>query len=755
MNDQVMSEDEKLERFENLLSGDRNDPETQYQLALCYLNGEGVEANSKRAVMWLERAEKSGHTGAIKLLKSMRPQEAQEIDEENLPDFCVKAESGDLDTQFRVARYFLIHRTPGAEGDIERYLTNASGGGHPEACVTLARLRLGEHRDEEAISLLQSAVASGHPDAYEELGLCYANGRGVSPDQAEAERLLAQSATLGGGEHMLSLAIRYANGDLVGRSVAKALSWLKQAEDQGVENARQRYNAAIQQTQIRRDQLAVEQDRELAQRKADFAAVHQRELDQQRAAELAAAQQRELDQQRAAELAAAQQRELEQQRIAQQAAEAAVAAAAQEARRQDEERKAAEKERRRQENERRRQENERKRAEKARQGQGAQQLPPTQMLDPKAAEQQKQEEEWRKKNEQYRREEAQRRSQAEQQNSGAKKSNKNTMIALIVGACVVILVLILALPKLVGEPDSGSGSSSGSSMSGAASTSQNDVSSQSDAGSSSVNSSGSETASNLTSVDPFQSLQITVTGYSPFGRVIVENVSQDPFLSTLTFTASPTENIKNGDTLTVNVDQSAQEAADNGYEFSLTSRTYNVTGMEAYAASYEEIDATSSDAMQKKAEELVNAQFDTLTGDQLISDLGITSDTPGSVTMEHGTATLAGSYLMNLKNSSTEEAGNIYALVYSVPLTLVQAGNEVYNDNGYFMVSFKNLIVPASGGTSVDVDKAVLEKGRKSTDEVFQSYIDPLKELYTVNARDTEGNTTSGTTNDSTPEAET
>ena len=108
-----------VDRFEELLESDQNDPEIQYQIGLCYQRGEGVEQNGVEAEKWLRRAEAGGHQGAAALLASCdSPQESLtgEITQDTLPDWCLQAEQGDMEAQYKVGCYFLQMPTPRRKG---------------------------------------------------------------------------------------------------------------------------------------------------------------------------------------------------------------------------------------------------------------------------------------------------------------------------------------------------------------------------------------------------------------------------------------------------------------------------------------------------------------------------------------------------------------------------------------------------------------------------------------------------------------
>ena len=267
--------------FLDLMESDQNDPNVQYALGRCYLYGDGVEQNGQEADKWLRRAAEQGHQEAAALLASAQEEtpETVPLTEETLPDWCLRAEEGDMDAQFQTAEYFLQHYPDTEQADIERYLTMAAEQGHPGACLLLAKQKL-EKQPKEAVELLRNAADCGLWEAASLLGECCSQGRGVEKDAQEAERRFIQAAKLGGGEQMLNLAVRYAVGNGVAPSQGKALSWVKKAQDSGLADARSRFDgrcAEEQERQKQREEEARRQAEAEAQRQAEEKARQQAE----------------------------------------------------------------------------------------------------------------------------------------------------------------------------------------------------------------------------------------------------------------------------------------------------------------------------------------------------------------------------------------------------------------------------------------------------------------------------------------------
>lgn len=227
----------------DLWESDQSDPEVQFALGQCYLRGAGVEQSGAEAEKWLRRAAEQGHEEAAALLRSVveKPQPSREaLTLDTLPDWCEAAEKGEAQAQYEIAAYFLNHPDPAWDSDVERYLSMAVEQEHPQACLLRGEMLL-PGQPEQAVKLLRSAAKGGELRAMVLLGECYAQGKGVEQDLAQAEAWFVAAARRGSGEDMLKLALRYRTGDGVPRSQGRGLSWLRRAQRAGVDDAEARY----------------------------------------------------------------------------------------------------------------------------------------------------------------------------------------------------------------------------------------------------------------------------------------------------------------------------------------------------------------------------------------------------------------------------------------------------------------------------------------------------------------------------------
>ncbi len=254
------------ERFQLLMAADDEDPEVQYQLGLCYLNGIGTPQDGQRAQDYFQRAAEQGHEAAQKLLGEESTPVTSGTnpapDAANLPELCRAAEDGDAEAQYQAACWFAQSDMPGSSTEADWYLNMAAEQGHGQACLLLGKRALQNDASEQAIELLQNAADCGLGEAMMLLGECYASGNGVDHDTQKAEEFLTQGVTAIGGTAFLDLAMRYATGDGVPVMLGKAMSLVQSAKDSGISDAQQQYDYRYAEYQKQQEELAAQREQE-------------------------------------------------------------------------------------------------------------------------------------------------------------------------------------------------------------------------------------------------------------------------------------------------------------------------------------------------------------------------------------------------------------------------------------------------------------------------------------------------------------
>ena len=176
----------------------------QFNLALMYNAGEGVDRNDERASHWYKQAALHGHTGA----------------------------------QHNLA--FRYEQGKGVAKDVQaalRWFEEAAVQGHAGAQYSLA-LRYddgdGVAQDvERAVYWYSKAAAQGHAWAQNNLGIAYDNGAGIALDHEQAAHWYERSADQGNASAQYNLARLYDRGEGVAEDREKAAYWYEQAAQGG------------------------------------------------------------------------------------------------------------------------------------------------------------------------------------------------------------------------------------------------------------------------------------------------------------------------------------------------------------------------------------------------------------------------------------------------------------------------------------------------------------------------------------------
>lgn len=266
-------DENREERFYDLLEADENDAEAQYQIGLCYLNGDGTDKDTQKAETYFRRASELGHAAAAEMLGKGSEDEGQpRLSGMNIADLCLMAEEGNKDAQYEAAKYFLEHDN---KTEAQRYMNMAAQQGHALACYELAKTMLpiplhdGCGQDGEqltyqrAVSMLKNAVDCSCAPAAELLAECYAYGIGMDPDLKQATKYFETAVQFAApeekAEKMFQMAVRCLKGDHVAKSVGKAFSWLRKAELAGMTDARAKFDEEYAQYQQEEDRRAAQE----------------------------------------------------------------------------------------------------------------------------------------------------------------------------------------------------------------------------------------------------------------------------------------------------------------------------------------------------------------------------------------------------------------------------------------------------------------------------------------------------------------
>ncbi len=211
-----------------------DDPCAMMELAMAYLNGDGMVQDFEKAAMWMEKLARTGDSEA----------------QFNMGLFCAKgcgvprdfqqaamwmnraAENGDPDARVPATMYEKTAEM------LERART-----GEAEAQAALAKFytSLGGSLDQfgpgddyrEAFFWAKKAAEQENPEGIWALALCYEHGRGVEADKEAAVEWYRKGAQLGHAPSQHSLGCYYMRGDVVAQDMEQGFTLFLQSAEQG------------------------------------------------------------------------------------------------------------------------------------------------------------------------------------------------------------------------------------------------------------------------------------------------------------------------------------------------------------------------------------------------------------------------------------------------------------------------------------------------------------------------------------------
>ncbi|MBM7562709.1 tetratricopeptide repeat protein [Fusibacter tunisiensis] len=194
----------KTDLMDSIETEEPMDALAQFDLGLCYENGDGVAQDYEEAVKWYKKAAEQGH----------------------------------VEAQFNLG---LCHENgDGVNQDYEEaanWYRKAAEQGHSDAQNNLGALFVsgdGVAQDyEEAVKWYNKAAEQGHDIAQNNLGLCYALGDGVSQNYSKALRWFIKSVKKENADAQNNIGIACENGFGVVQDYTEAVKWYRKAAEQG------------------------------------------------------------------------------------------------------------------------------------------------------------------------------------------------------------------------------------------------------------------------------------------------------------------------------------------------------------------------------------------------------------------------------------------------------------------------------------------------------------------------------------------
>jgi TPR repeat protein len=208
------------------------------RLGTAYLRGTGVPRDLDAARHWLSEAAESGSSAAmLYLAQSHRAAFSDQADPALARRWLERAaEAGEADAIAYLG--FMAEAGEGMDADVTEargYFERAARAGSALARAKLAHMYLagngGEADAERALALFRQAAEQGHPSGFMGLAYLYDSGTGVARDRERALVWYERAATAGAVEAQIRLAYEgLRQGDLAGQQQAR--DWFARAAAQ-------------------------------------------------------------------------------------------------------------------------------------------------------------------------------------------------------------------------------------------------------------------------------------------------------------------------------------------------------------------------------------------------------------------------------------------------------------------------------------------------------------------------------------------
>jgi TPR repeat protein len=200
-------------------------PPAQFDLGLCYANGQGVAKDDVEAVKWYRKAAEQNYGAA----------------QYNLGVHYANAQ-GEAQDDVEAVKWY----RKAAEQNVLRAQGNLG------LCYANGQ---GVVKDEtEAVKWWRKAAEQNDAWAQNNLGVCYGKGRGVAKDAVEAVKWYRKAAEQNHASAQNNLGVCYANGQGVAKDYVEGYKWILLAAGQGDDDARK--SVAIVEYRMTQEQIA-------------------------------------------------------------------------------------------------------------------------------------------------------------------------------------------------------------------------------------------------------------------------------------------------------------------------------------------------------------------------------------------------------------------------------------------------------------------------------------------------------------------
>ncbi len=248
---------------------------------------------------------------------------------------------------------------------------------------------------------------------------------------------------------------------------------------------------------------------------------------------------------------------------------------------------------------------------------------------------------------------------------------------------------------------------------------------------------------NVETVDVFDGIDVSFTGISPLGKADVNTEGQfssNGYGLPYQWMVIPSENLANGDTVTVSFNVTDMESFVNQYGAvpEYMEKEFAVTGLDSYIIDIATLSDENISALKKEAEDQIDSYCS--KNSDVIAGM-LTGNYGGSIiSYEYNDPILENVYFYVEKNNSDYIKGNLSYVPVFIYSTNISAETKLgfIRDNGsedfYFAITFNNLILENNDNLVGITDNSI--KYYTSYDKTYTEWITSNKDNYNITIYD-------------------
>lgn len=237
----------------------------------------------------------------------------------------------------------------------------------------------------------------------------------------------------------------------------------------------------------------------------------------------------------------------------------------------------------------------------------------------------------------------------------------------------------------------------------------------------------------LSKIDAFADVNVHFSGSAPFGTASVENNSGSDFLQQVSFQLDKTENLSNGDTVTVTAVYDDYLTETYGCIPESDTKTYTVEGLDSYMTSFDGLPDGALDEVHTDSRDRVESLI--ANKEQICGAfIDWSTDTPDTYQVDTQNLKLYTSYLLVSKGADFgAKYSNRYIAVYHTTGSMSKKSwfGDSYNGDMYIAVDYKDLKFDESGNLIVNLTDAEYTYFT-TADNAYNYWMTSNKDCYKV-----------------------